>query len=103
MSWTHKNLSWTDRHLNWTTFLVVLGSNSLLLLGAEGYLFIVFIGFGVFAWHLHKKMRSLFWLILVPIPFGWLFLLSLENFNMALVLGDYEDEDDSDHMNYDEE
>ena len=104
MSWTRKNLSWTDRHLNWTAFLTVLCSSILFgLFGAViSYLAGTFFGFVIFTWYLQKKMRSLFYLLLVPIPFGILGLLSLENLNVALVLGDYEDEegDDSGDQNY---
>jgi len=62
--------------------------------GPGGLVLNLAIAVGVFWWYLQKKMRSLFWLLVVPIPFGIIFLLTLENFNMELVLGDYEDEEE---------
>jgi len=75
-----------------------------------GYVVCTLIHFGVYWWYLQKKMHSMYWLLILFVPFGWLFLLSLPNLNVDLIFGDYEEEEeeeeeeeDSGSGNYDED
>jgi hypothetical protein len=96
-----KNLNWFQRHLNLTwiigiilgeavlsflyliKILVLLDTPSSSALHTFGNILILGIAavtpFIVSAWVLHRKKRSLLCLMLLFIPFGWLFFLLAEN------------------------
>lgn len=89
-------MSWFERHLNWTMILAFFASFlivylvSLFIISVFTYmstgiyyfiiytvniLWILFVG----AWVLRKKMRSLWNLLLLFVPFGLIIFLCLEN------------------------
>jgi type III secretory pathway component EscS len=95
-----EGLNWFQRHLNWTWFLfAVVGTFLLsfvigLIVGLTDpyaryisdetlYWLIYLIGIAVElilgAWVLRRKARSLWWLLILFIPFGWIVFLCLDN------------------------
>jgi len=91
-----KGGNWFQRHLNWTIvltwFAVRLGAViAIVILGPtmtpeaasafNGFSFLVSIVVGsiVCGWVLRQKKRSLWWLLLLPVPLGWWVFLLLEN------------------------
>jgi len=88
-------MNWFQRHLNWTLVLtyltpyliiIILGTFGVLSSGSVPtipealFLIICFIaGFFVFGWVLRRKNRSLWWLLMVFVPFGFIVWLGLEN------------------------
>jgi hypothetical protein len=108
-----RELNWFRRHLNWTWILaqlaiflisfafmcvlaiVIIHSPAFnigyVFTGASMLINMVWIltivtAFGVGAWVLKEKDRSLAWLLIIPIPFGWFFFLMLDNRNNILPL-----------------
>jgi hypothetical protein len=93
----YRGLNWFQRHLNWTWILVaILGSlvispiiaivaytsvvsNSSALYSVLLPLSLVVMILGISGWVLYRKNRHVLWLIILFIPFGWLFFLLLEN------------------------
>ena len=89
-------MNWFGRHLNWVTVLswvalYPLGYISgMLILSISPYMStgvyysIVYIVaalwlFGIDGWVLRQKSRSLWNLLWLPVPFGWIIFLNLEN------------------------
>jgi MFS family permease len=94
------NGNWFQRHLNWTWFLVTaVGSYLLgfvlgLIVGSVdpyaryisdealyglAYLLGIVLALSVGGWVLRRKSRSLWWLFIFFVPFGWIAFLCLEN------------------------
>ena len=89
-----RDLNWFQRHLNWASLLAVLVSYPLAFL--SGFIFsglgtdsvyglaIVINLLWLFITHgciLRQKNRSLFFLLVLVIPLGWIIFLALENKN----------------------
>jgi hypothetical protein len=89
-------MNWFGRHLNWVmvlswvalyplgfiTDLAITSINP--YISTAAYYVLVYIVsaawlFGIGGWVLRKKNRSLWNLLWLPIPFGWIVFLSLEN------------------------
>lgn len=99
-----KTLNWFARHLNWTAVLtwvalypinflagfilglIVIGVDSYIsykALEGLGYLVGIVVGLAWIlptnGWILKRKSRSLWWLLILFVPFGWIVFLCLEN------------------------
>lgn len=89
-------MNWFRRHLNWVMVLswvalyplgfitgLVITSINPYISTAAYYVLVYIVGaawlFGIDGWVLRKKNRSLWNLLWLPIPFGWIVFLSLEN------------------------
>lgn len=77
-------VNWFQRHVNWTTMLFILPG--LFLMGisnAYSQVGLYFIGLAmclpVLIWALKEKKRSLWWILILFVPFGWIVFLCLEN------------------------
>ncbi len=72
-------MNWFKRHLNWTAVFIGIAWNILILLrGIEGLLGII-VFFPLFGWALHRKNRSMWWVLLLFIPLGWLVYIWLDD------------------------
>jgi len=80
--------NWFQRHLNWTVILSGVATNVLLLVIAftesESLFWVIYslciiALFVVAGWALRQKNRSLWWLFIFFVPFGWIVFLCLEN------------------------
>jgi len=89
-------LNWFQRHLGWTIVLTwfALRLGGVIVIVSLGptmtpeaasafngfsYLVGIVVGSIVCGWVLRQKKRSLWWLLLIPVPFGWWVFLLLEN------------------------
>ncbi len=82
-------VNWFQRHLNWTVVLTFMSAYGLLLITAliTGFNGISWISipiyyaavFVVAGWSLKRKNRSLWWLFIFLVPFGWIVFLCIEN------------------------
>lgn len=74
-------MNWFQRHLNWTMILTALAWY--ILAGIEGsgigWLIGLVVCFPIYGWILSQKRRSLWWLLILFVPFGWIVFLCLEN------------------------
>ena len=90
---TRREISWFERHLNWTVVIAGMASEVLAFiviilvdpfvpdevvagLWVVIYLLVVL---AVGGWALRKKNRSLAWLLILFVPFGWIVFLCLKN------------------------
>lgn len=102
-------MNWFQRHLNWTVVLGFLGlfllnmllgfifgltfydlpENALEGAGAViGFLTTIIGGSIIVGWMLRQKHRSLWWLLLWWfVPFGWIFVLTLQNRSEQWITG----------------
>jgi H+/Cl- antiporter ClcA len=93
-------MNWFQRHLNWTWFLASL-LGAIIVGAAVGILTAIADPYGIYytdstrngltsllslvvsiivgAWALRQKSRSLWWLLILFVPFGWIVFLCLEN------------------------
>ena len=99
-----QSLNWFQRHLNWTVVLTAIGTTAVVFglsiffavtvpnAPDELYfpLFIIplVVIMPVAGWALKRKNRSLWWLLILFIPFGWIVYLCLENRRYLLERGD---------------
>lgn len=100
-----QRLNWAQRHLNWTVVLTAIAANAIafavsvwLLMvdptSPDSVLNIIYfaivagIVLPVGAWALRRKYRSLWWLLILFVPFGWIAFLCLENRRFLLEHGD---------------
>ena len=87
-----KNPNWFQRHINWsTTFFCLPGTFIIIfanILSAMepnniGVTFFYFLGFillfPALFWALKQKKRSLWWILILFVPFGWVVFLLLGN------------------------
>ena len=89
-------MNWLGRHLNWVAVLswvalyplgfitgLAITSVNLYISTATYYALVYIVSaawlFGIGGWVLRKKNRSLWNLLWLPIPFGWIVFLCLEN------------------------
>ena len=80
-------MNWFQKHLNWTVVLAGAGGYFAFgitriasdLVALMGWLATLAITFSVCGWALNRKNRSLAWLLLLFVPFGWIVFLGLEN------------------------
>lgn len=87
-------MNWFQRHLNWIVVLFSIVAN-LVWVNTKDPLSFWFIGFlvatpFVCGWALKQKGRSLWHLLILFLPFGWIWFLCLENRRQQLVTGHVE-------------
>lgn len=90
-------MNWFRQHLNWTVVLAALIALPVRAL-SEGIpdillSFLVFliglaIVLGIIGWTLRQRNRSLFWLFMAIVPFGWIVFFTLSNHTKFLDIQD---------------
>lgn len=93
---TQMRLNWVQRHLNWVTFIsmlliyplfplvayIISSINPYMSTAVFSIIVFVVLGlwiFGINGWVLRRKNRSLGFLLLFIIPFGWIAFFFVEN------------------------
>jgi len=82
--------SWIERHINWTWGIVVciIGLVSIpiaVVTDSTAIQVVLAIGIiGISIWLLHMKHRKISYIFVLLVPFGWIFLLWLENHNYVI-------------------
>jgi hypothetical protein len=91
-------MGWFRRHLNWTAFLTaliwyIISGVSINLLQEEGAWLLVWlpcfvVSFLIYGWILQQKRRTLWWLFILFVPFGWVVFIGLENRSQVIDIVD---------------
>jgi len=74
-------VNWFEQHLNWTAVSIGLVWYIAGGIGASwlGWLIGLVVCLLMYGWVLRQKNRSLSYLLVLFIPFGWIWFLALEN------------------------